>query len=165
MISAVFLAEVIDPGLKFLTAAIVRPDLDSPEARVMLMAIAGQESAWSHRRQIGGPARSYWQFEKGGGVAGVLAGRQTGPWVKEFCDTIDIPFDAATIFEAMAWSDHLAVAMARFNLWLVPGALPALGAQDRAWTYYVGQWRPGKPHPAAWPANYQTALKAVTGSR
>lgn len=163
MTPGTFLLDVIDPGLILLASVLDRSDLDSPEASIMLMAIAGQESAWSHRRQVGGPARSYWQFEKGGGVAGVLAGKQTGPWIRLVCAALDIPADASTVFEAMAWNDHLAVAMARLNLWLVRGALPKEGDQDSAWNYYLNQWRPGKPHPAAWPANYQAALKAVTG--
>lgn len=49
----------------------------TPEAKVMLLAIGLQESRFEHRRQIKGPARGFWQFEAGGGTAGVL--RQRSP--------------------------------------------------------------------------------------
>jgi hypothetical protein len=45
----------------------------SNEAIVMLLAIGLQESRFQHREQIGGPAVSFWQAEKSGGmVRGVL---------------------------------------------------------------------------------------------
>jgi len=62
------LLNAIDPALALLEPLGVKSDA---RARLMLMAIAGQESAWEHRRQIGGPARSFWQFEGGGDVAEV----------------------------------------------------------------------------------------------
>ena len=51
--------------------ALLPPAMDTPDARVLLLAIGLQESKFSHRLQIGGPARGYWQFEQGGGVRGV----------------------------------------------------------------------------------------------
>ncbi len=46
---------------------------DTPEGRLMLLAIGLQESRFEHRRQLGnGPARGFWQFEAGGGVKGVM---------------------------------------------------------------------------------------------
>ena len=58
----------IEPALLLLPAR-----MESAEATVMLLAIGLQESRLEHRRQIKGPARSFWQAEKGGGmVHGVL---------------------------------------------------------------------------------------------
>src|SRR5262252_4132229 len=40
---------------------------DSSDARLLLVAIGCQESAFKTRRQLHGPARGFWQFEKRGG--------------------------------------------------------------------------------------------------
>jgi hypothetical protein len=126
------------------------------EARVMLLAIAAQETGWTQRRQVGGgPARSYWQFELGGGVAGVLA--QQPDRIKRVCQRLDIPVAPSAIFEAMAWNDYLAIAMARLLLWTDPAPLPAIGQADAAWAYYLRLWRPGKPRPDDWAASYARA--------
>lgn len=130
-------------------------------ALVMLMAIAGQESAWAHRKQIGGPARSYWQFERGGGVTGVLGHPATKDAIAKACKALDIPLDAAAVYEAMAWNDTLAACMARLLLYSDPRALPAVGDESAAWGYYIRNWRPGKPHPQTWPARYAAALELV----
>src|SRR5690606_27518522 len=61
------LSGVVVPGLELLPSR-----MDTPKARLMLLAIGLQESRFDHRRQIGGPARGLWQFERGGGVRGVL---------------------------------------------------------------------------------------------
>lgn len=130
-------------------------------ALVLLMAIAGQESAWAARKQVGGPARSYWQFEKGGGVAGVLSHAASKARIAAVCAQIDIPCDTATVYEAMAWNDTLAACMARLLLLTDPRPLPALGDQEAAWRYYLDNWRPGMPHPQTWPARYAKAMGVV----
>jgi hypothetical protein len=45
-------------------AAKLLPFMDSPKARVLSAAIGHQESRFIHRRQINGPARGFWQFER-----------------------------------------------------------------------------------------------------
>ncbi len=102
-------------------------------ALVMLMAIAGQESVWAHRRQICGPARSYWQFERGGGVTGVLGHPATKDAIAAICKQLDISCDTATVYEAMARNDTLAACMARLLLYSDPRALSAVGDQRGAW--------------------------------
>ena len=47
---------------------VLRGKFRSTAADVLLLAIGLQESRFEHRQQIGGPARSFWQFERGGGV-------------------------------------------------------------------------------------------------
>lgn len=158
----VFLRDIVDPSLKKLadwTGLVV-----TDQARVLVIAIAGQESGWSARRQNGGPARSYWQFEQGGGVAGLV--RVAPVLLSNVCASLDIPFsyltqNSAAVFEAMAWNDTLACCMARLLLWTDPRPLPDVGQQDAAWDYYVRNWRPGAPRPDAWPARYGTALTLV----
>jgi len=153
---ALFFTRIVEPSLQRMFAM---PEIAIPvtdEARVMIMAIAGQESAWSHRRQVGGPARSYWQFERHGGVAELF--QKTPKQLRALCDYWDIPQLADDVFEAMAWHDPLACAMARLLLWQDKAALPELGAKDHAWDYYIRNWRPGMPHRSAWDGNYNQAM-------
>ncbi len=153
MTPAVFLQRIVDPGLKFLGM----PVTDS--ARVLVMTIAGQESEWRARRQIGGPARSYWQFEKFGGVAELFA--VTPKQLATVCADLDIPYDVTTVFEAMAWNDTLACCMARLLIWQDPAPLPQVGDKQASWQYYLRNWRPGAPHPQAWSGFYDQALAAM----
>lgn len=64
----------------------------------------------------------------------------------------------------MEYDDTLACIFARLLLWTDARALPAADAasQQTAWNYYNRNWRPGKPHPAAWPANWKAALVAIS---
>lgn len=157
MNASALLLTAIDPALALLaTVAGLAP---SPEARLMMLAIAGQESAWVHRRQIGGPARSFWQFEQGGGVAGVF--RTCPEKIRAVCGELQVPADTATVFEAMAWHDVLAAAMARLLLWSDAKPLPAIGDVSGGWATYQRTWRPGAPHPETWPARYGAAMGLV----
>lgn len=127
------------------------------DAEIMVTAIAGQESNWQYRRQIGGPARSYWQFEEGGGVKGLFS--VVPDKMKLICAAWDIPFDIGVVFEAMAWHDQLACAMARLLLWTDARPLPS--NQEDGWNYYLDNWRPGAPHPDRWPLVYGMARRMV----
>jgi hypothetical protein len=130
-------------------------------ARVLSLAIAGQESAWQYRLQIGGPARSFWQFEKGGGVHGVLTHPATKLKIRDVCADLGISCDTATVYDRMANNDILAACMARLLLYSDPAALPAVGQVEAGWQYYLRNWRPGMPHPQTWPARYATAMEIV----
>jgi hypothetical protein len=156
----VFRQRVVDPALSLIANL---PEIKLPpsdEACVMLMTIAGQESNWAARRQGGGgPARSYWQFEKGGGVAELF--QKTPRQLSAICAALDIPFDLSTVFEAMAWNDTLACTMARLLLWQDRAPLPAIGDKQAGWQYYLRNWRPGAPHPDTWPGLYDKALAAT----
>lgn len=161
MTASEFLTTVLVPGLARVEQILGPKPTNSPEAEVLLLAIAGQESNWLNRRQIGGPARGYWQFESGGGVAAVLGHRTAGPWARQLCASLNIPSDRATVFEAMAWNDYLAVGMARLNLWIDPQSLPVVGDQKNAWLYYNRVWAPGKPDENRWAAVYPQAVNAA----
>ena len=89
-----FVHSVIRSGLRFMAATLGNARVDSPEAELLLLAIALQESGCTHRAQIKGPARGYWQFERGGGFAGILAHPRTGPLITTLIDELDLPGDA-----------------------------------------------------------------------
>lgn len=154
------LREIIKPGAAFYESVVGTSPAFTPQATVLMLAISGQEGSFKDRRQIGGPARSLWQFESGGGVKGVLGHATAGPWARGICNALGIPSDAPTVFEAMAWNDHLAVAMARLLLWTDAAPMPS--DQAGGWNYYLRLWRPGKPGPDRWPTNFHAASAAVT---
>lgn len=161
MTPANFFRYVVEPNLQWMAtgSGIAIPVND--EARVLVMTIAGQESRWMHRRQMGGPARGYWQFEQGGGVAGVLNHPASSRQARVVCGTEDIPSDIATVYEAIAWHDRLACVFARLLLWTDAAALPAVGDKDAAWEYYIRCWRPGVPHRESWNDLYDQSLAAM----
>lgn len=128
-------------------------------ADILMLAIAGQESRWTHRAQIGGPARGFWQFERGGGVAGVLTHRATAERARGLCSALRIEADAVTVYEALRWNDTLAVGFARLLLWSDPKALPT--EPGPGWDCYMRTWRPGKPHLATWQARWEAAMSIV----
>lgn len=133
----------------------------SREATVMLLAIGLQESRFEHRRQIGGPARGFWQFEKGGGVRGVLNHPASQRYARAACAIRgEVPTETE-VYRAIAEDDLLACAFARLLLFTDPNPLPRVGDSDGAWAYYLRNWRPGKPHPQTWGALYLQAVEAV----
>lgn len=155
----IFYARIVEPTLQWMAASpsIAIPVTDS--ARVELMAIAGQEARWKDRRQIGGPARGYWQNERYGGVAEVF--QKTPRQLGTVCASLDIPYDPDVVFEAMAWNDTLACAMARLLLWTDPAPLPAYWDKGDGWKYYARNWRPGAPHPETWSALHDQSMSAI----
>ncbi|MBN3270120.1 hypothetical protein CUR95_23955 [Bordetella bronchiseptica] len=146
----------ISPALALLPAK-----MDSAPARVMLLAIGLQESRLKYRRQIGGPARGLWQFERGGGVHGVLQHAASSAFAREVCAARDVAPTAAAVYVRLEHDDVLAAAFARLLLWTDPKSLPGLGRVDEAWSLYARTWRPGKPHPSTWPDCYAQAVDAV----
>lgn len=131
--------------------------LDSPPARALIIAIGLQESRFEHRRQAGGgPARGFWQFERGGGTRGVLEHEASKPLARAVLTTLR--YEPGECFDALAHNDVLACAFARLLLWTHPSALPTSAAG--AWAYYLDTWRPGRPRPQTWQANYALALAA-----
>ena len=153
--------QAVNEGLRLLP-----PAMDTKEARVLMYAIGLQESRFTHRAQVidgggKGPARGYWQFERGGGVTGVLRHPASRFWANSVCNARNIPAQPLNVWLALETDDVLAAALARLLLFTDPARLPAVGEQSESWTYYLRNWRPGKPHPRTWPECYETALKAV----
>lgn len=152
---------------RLIPAALEAMNLPSSlELRVQMLSICGQESGWEKRYQVldgggKGPARGLWQFERGGGVKGVFEHHTTHEHLRLLCRARDVAFDVMQIWMALEHDDVLAAGCARLLLLADPAPLPALGNQAGAWAYYLRCWRPGKPHPKRWPANYTAAMKAV----
>ncbi|WMD20918.1 hypothetical protein RAS12_00675 [Achromobacter seleniivolatilans] len=149
----------IDPALALLPAK-----MDSAAARVMLLAIGLQESRFVHRRQIGGPARGFWQFERGGGVRGVLTHAASRDQAKHICGMRRVDPIASAVYDALESDDVLAAAFARLLLWTDLARLPAVGDAQGGWNLYARTWRPGKPHLHTWPALYAEAAASAGGS-
>lgn len=150
----------IDPAL-----ASMPPHLDSPRARVMLLAIGLQESELLARRQIGGgPALGLWQCELGtqasrGGVWGVYLNAQSTELLRQLCRYRGCEFTPSNIHAQLEIDDVLAAGVARALLWTDAKPLPEVGDAAAAWELYAYRcWRPGKPHPEKWPANHARAV-------
>ncbi|WP_026382774.1 hypothetical protein [Achromobacter xylosoxidans] len=154
-------SDAINPALALLPAG-----MDTPAARVMLLAIGLQESRFVHRRQIGGPARGFWQFEKGtrasrGGVWGVYLHQASKDRLAALCKARSVSCDPDAIYAALEYDDVLAAGVARLLLWTDPKALPPVGDATASWALYLRTWRPGKPHPHTWPDLYRQAAAQV----
>lgn len=138
--------------------ALLPPNFDTPEARAMMIAIGLQESRFIHRRQVRGPARGFWQFELGGGVAGVLNHPASRDLAAKVCASRGVDVEQRAVYDQLAHDDVLAAAFARLLLWTDRRRLPELGSTNNAWDYYLYSWRPGRPHPKSWPDLYAQAL-------
>ena len=152
------ITDLIEPAAKIL---MVLPD--SPEARVMLLTIGQQESRFQYRRQMGnGPARGFWQFERGGGVKGVYNHKATSGLLKTLCLARKCPHTITDVWEQLEFDDVLACGVARLLLWSDPLKLPAIGDVEGAWNLYANRtWLPGKPHRQTWDGFYAKSLEAL----
>ena len=136
------------------------PDrMDTPEARVMIGAIQRQEDPRMLRRQMGnGPARGLYQFERLGGVIGVMRHAATRVMAERLCAVREVEFASEAIWSALEFDDVLAAGFARLLLWSDPFALPAIDDAAGGWALYMRTWRPGKPHPRKWAKNHADAV-------
>lgn len=133
--------------------------MDSPEAHVLVIAAGLQESGLTERIQRGeGPARGLWQFELIG-VEGVLRHHSSDAHARRVCELRMVRTTVGDVWRKLETDDILAAAFARLALWNHPDPLPAIGDVGSAWAYYLATWRPGKPHPERWPANYTDAVR------
>jgi hypothetical protein len=171
-IPALTLAEItargIDPALRLLP-----PKMDTPEARVMLLAIGLQESDFRDRRQLvtvtrngkrvtvpEGPAKSFWQAEVTGGMVHYVPRHPaTKDLAAYLCESRQVAFEDPAIWNAIESDDVLAAGLARLLLYSDAKPLPALGKRLTAWDYYKRNWRPGKPKPEKWPVCYERAME------
>src|SRR6185312_10462500 len=87
------LGKIIVPAL-----ATLPPEMDSSQARVMLLAIALQESGLRTREQDGGPARGLWQFERNG-VLAVMHCLQTADIVFKWCADNGVTYGSNGIYD------------------------------------------------------------------
>lgn len=144
------------PALEYLSALWGR-NVNTAEARRLLVAIAWQESRIKERAQLGGgPARGFWQFEKGGGLAGVVSHDATQEIAVKLFQELAIPYPQR--FLAIELNDTLACCFARLLLYTDPRPLPV--GEEAAWDYYLTNWRPGKPHKRTWGDAWRTGIEA-----
>lgn len=140
---------------------------DNAQARTMSLAIALQESRANRRRQVGasgledGPAVSFWQFEKGGGVRGVLTHPSAAPVMFKICAMFNIDPTEQGLWDAMRYNDIVAACAARLLFYVLPDPLPTSAALG--WEQYTKAWRPGKPKPDTWVDAWKTAELTVKG--
>lgn len=150
------ISEILEPAYLLLPAR-----MESKAATVMLLAIGLQESRFEHRRQIGGPARGFWQFEQGGGVTGVLKHPASREHAVRVCDECGVAPVAEQVYQRLEHDDILAAAFARLLLWTDSQPLPAVGEMAKGWGLYARTWRPGKPHRETWDVLYGEAMDEV----
>lgn len=174
MSAAVQLGSLVRPVLSYLWTEHRVPD--GPAAETMMLAIGLQESRFIHRDQVVpgkpagsvGPATGFWQFEMGGGVAGVMQHATTADIARHVAAASGVAFDRDVIWRAFATpaGDQLAAAFARLLLFSDARALPApaVAAEEEAWQCYLRNWRPGKPHRATWGGFWAQALALVAGA-
>ncbi|WP_043309275.1 hypothetical protein [Pseudomonas sp. ML96] len=124
--------------------------MTKPAAEIQLLATHLQEAPNGEQCQLPvrpgkcGPARGIFQFELGGGVAGVLRHRSSRQHVLEVCAALGVPPTEQGIFDALPGTvDVLDCALARLLYWTDPNPLPDVGAVETAWRYYLRNWRPG----------------------
>jgi hypothetical protein len=147
---------VINPALRLLP-----PDMNSHAAEVLLLTIGLQESRFEARKQIGGPARGFWQFERDGGVRGVLTHPASAPYAQSLCMGRSVLPTPDAVHLALERDDLLAAGLARLLLWTDAQPLPPAGAAADSWLYYLRVWRPGKPRRETWDLLYAKAMDEI----
>lgn len=119
-----------------------------------------------------GPARGTWQFERGGGVAGVLRHEKTRDAAMTACRRLGVEPTVDGVYDALPGQvDTIDAVFARLLYWADPLALPKLGDEEGAFLCYLRNWRPGAwtrgtakqkaALRAKWKTNYAQALAFV----
>lgn len=170
--------QAVDEALGLLPNA-----MDTADARVMIYAIGLQESRFQHRRQLvkkagelvpEGPAKGFWQFERGGGCRGVLEHWASRDLARTLCVAHGVHATPQALWDALEHNDVLAASIARLLLWTDPKPLPKrneAGAEEAGWAYYLRTWRPGAwtrgnaqqraDLRAKWHRHWESAIKVV----
>lgn len=166
----------ITPALALLPAAMrrnrVRVDLQLLTSHLQ-EAPNGEQCQVTRNPSVCGPARGIWQFEKGGGVRGVLTHPSTKSAAVAACKALGVKPTEEGVFAALPGTvDVIDAVFARLLYWSDPRPLPTLGDSEGAWQYYLRNWRPGAytrgnaEQRAAlrkkWEGNYLRALDEVT---
>ncbi|ANY87642.1 hypothetical protein [Pseudomonas putida] len=147
--------------------ALLPPQMGTRSARILLHAFNLQENPTRLEQQVGGPARGDYQFERGGGVKGVMTHPASKRLAEEVCRARGVAFDSESIYQTIGRDPLLAAALARLLIWTDPKPLPGAGDEQAAWDLYLRVWRPGayarQPEElrAKFKRNYAAALKAV----
>lgn len=146
--------------------ALLPAKMNSLAASVLLYATNRQENPKRLPQQVGGPAVGDYQFERGGGVKGVMTHKASADLCRAVCTTRKVTFDASSIYQALKTDPVLSAALARLLYYTDPKALPAVGDEEGTWALYLRTWRPGayarQPEElrAKWKKNYADAMAA-----
>ena len=160
MAPGAFLEQILVPGLTWLAQVVGRPVMAVREARLALLAFAGQETDWVNEKQIGGgPGVGEWQLGEST-CWDLLANPVSNLKMHLVCAAVSIPPTAEAIYGSLPANAHLRVATARLLLWDDPNALPAYGDEEACWEAYSRVERPGKPSRERWSDIYPQALEA-----
>lgn len=152
--------------------------MTSFSAEVLVLATQQQEAPNGEQCQLPvrpgkcGPARGIFQFERAGGVAGVLQHPASRPHVLEVCRALGVPPTVDGLFAELPSSrDVLDCALARLLYFTESAALPEVGDVEGAWRYYLRTWRPGaftngtaekrRELRQKWAVNYANAMEVV----
>jgi hypothetical protein len=163
---------MIDHVLRFTLPAaysLLPETMQSRSASALLLTIGLQESRFLDRRQKEkGPARGFWQFERAGGIAGVIKHPASAEPLARALQ--QLRYDHVLGNPSRCWqlvedNDTLACVFARLLLWTLPEALPSRAMPHAAFQQYLDAWRPGKPHPETWDAFYEEAWGRVADLR
>lgn len=146
--------------------ALLPAKMDSLSASVLLYATSRQENPQRLPKQVGGPAVGDYQFEKGGGIKGVLSHSASRAYAETVCQTRGIVAQADAVYTALQHDPVLAAAFARLLYYTDPQPLPLAGDEAAAWALYLRTWRPGayarQPEKlrAKWRKSYADAMAA-----
>lgn len=155
------LRQDIEDGLALLPVT-----MRTAAAKVLLYATNRQENPKRLPQQVGGPAVGDYQFERGGGVKGVVEHRSVAEITRAVCRERKVQCDTGSIYEALKTDTILAAALARLLYYTDPKALPGVGDEAGAWALYLRTWRPGayarQPEElrAKWKKSYADAMAA-----
>lgn len=165
--------DLIDKFILPAAASLLPAGMDTPEARAMLLAVGLQETRFTDRVQrtpgslrqwwVGGPARSFWQFEQGG-LRGLAGHPDSGPLLRAALSALCYQADTsvADLHGLIAENDVLAAVCGRLLLRTDPKPLPIQSAgPESSWRCYERNWRPGKPRRETWDACHAEAWRRV----
>ncbi len=167
--------KAITPALALLPDAMSR---NRPRVDIQLLtthlqeAPNGEQCQVTSNKSVCGPARGIWQFEKGGGVRGVLTHPSSKAAAVAACKALGIKPTEDGVFAALPGNvDVIDAVFARLLYWTDSKPLPVLGDVDAAWQYYLLNWRPGAYARGTaeqrealrhkWGMNYRRALDVV----
>jgi hypothetical protein len=151
-------------GVAIPSALVLLPEeMDTPEARALLLAICLQESGVRERQQIGGPAMGFAQFERIG-IEGVLTHPASRDHILGVVVTLRYPADVGALYRGVRDNDVLGMAFARCLLWTDPPPLAGMNEPNKGWDIYLRTWRPGKPKPATWNEHFTRAWAVTSES-
>lgn len=163
MTASEFVAGVLAPSLAWFHTFVAPGIPASAQERVMLTAIAGQESDWSNVQQSNGPARGYWQIQEND-CADILENPATSRYAKAACSALGIEPTGQAVYAALLNDPRVQATISRLNLWADPYSLPAVGDGSGSYAYYLAAWCPGRPSNARWNVVYPASLEAVTAA-